>query len=94
VWPTIFGAPDVPDVSINHSVARSAFGFAIARTGGQAAITRYTPASAERAGPVGHDGIDFGVFDQGVDVIHVEVGRTQQHAASHAIDLGYREAAD
>jgi hypothetical protein len=51
-----------------------------------------------RVGParrlVGHDGIDFGVFDQGDDVIHVEVGRTQQHVASHAIDLGHREAAD
>ena len=39
VWPTIFGTPEVPEVSISHSVARSVFIFAPLRSGARAAIT-------------------------------------------------------
>jgi len=41
---------------------------------------------------VGHDGIDFGIFDQGLNVSGIEIGRAQQHSPCHAVDFRHGEA--
>ena len=40
---------------------------------------------------VGDHGIDVGVLDQALQMIGVEIGRTQQHAPRDAIDLRHRQ---
>src|SRR5258707_8725680 len=50
VCPTIFGIPDVPEVSISHSVAPSVFHSTAARSGRLAPTTRYAPASHRCSG--------------------------------------------
>jgi serine/threonine-protein kinase len=47
---TIFGTPEVPDVSISHSVARSVCALAAACPGTPAVTISLVPASAHRAG--------------------------------------------
>ncbi len=40
---------------------------------------------------VGHHRIDPGVLEQNLDVIEIEIGRTQQHSARDAVDLRHRD---
>ena len=40
---------------------------------------------------IGDDGIDLGIVDQGLDMIGIEIGRTQQHPPRHAVDFRHRE---
>src|SRR5258708_3366339 len=50
VCPTIFGIPDVPEVSLSHAVAPSVFHATAARSGRLAPTTRYAPASHRCSG--------------------------------------------
>ena len=64
VCPTIFGAPDVPEVSISHSVARSVLpcrGRSVRQAGGDDQLRAGIGPSVR---PIGDDGIDLGVRNQ------------------------------
>ena len=93
VWPTIFGTPDVPEVSISHSVARSVCaGARRRRPAARRSTTSGMPCRAQRSGwSVTTASISASV-DQGVEMIGIEIGRAQQHAPGDAVDLDHREA--
>ena len=100
VWPTIFGAPDVPEVSISHSVARSVFA-SRGRTFGQADADDQLRASIASLRPIGDDGIDLGIRkqrsemdpDRGRAGTAACAGRRRRARSSRAPDSSWPDAA-
>ena len=76
-----------------HQPLRRAFGFCLCgRTHGRAGRHHQIHARVRPARRlVGDDRIDLGILDQGLNVIGVEIGRTQQHSPRHAVDFRHRD---
>ena len=86
--------PEVPDVSISHSVARSVFEGGTAVSGRPALIDQRDGLVRPLLGTVGDDSVDLGILDQRAQIVGIEIGRTQQHAPRDPVDLDHRESGD